>query len=277
MKKLTLSAFVATLVFASAGFFLRLSQISLELLPDGFLKEGSFLHIPLFVLTAVLLVGLCLLLRPLEPRPRWRNVFSPAPLSNVLLLVASLGLLVGNLISLAVGSDLPVTAVSAPRMIETLNRLLAPLGLIAAGCVAAFAITCLFGRKPSPLFFMAVSIYLTVRLILNFQRWNTDPSIHVYFYQLLAAICVMLGSFQLAGFSFDKGKRSMTLFWCLNATFFCAVSGADCLRSGSTAELLVNFALLFMMAAASFQLLFCPACAPEEAHEPCENPDSVIE
>lgn len=264
MKKSPILIFIATLVFAAVGCCLRMLQLSKELLPDGFLAEGSFLHILLLVLTAVLLAGLVLLLRPLEQRESWRNAFCTAPVSDVLLLVAALGFLVGNLLLLATGNELPVTAVSAPRMISVLNKAQAPLGLLSAGCVAAFALCRLFGKKPSPIFFMLVSLWLTVRLIVSFQSWNTDPSIHVYVYRLLAAICVMLGSFQLGGFSFDKGKRRISLFWCLSAMFFCGINAADGMGAVSTAEFLLNFSLQLTMAAASVLLLFCPA-ATEEA------------
>lgn len=263
MKKTPLLIFIATLVFAVAGFFLRLSQLSTELLPNGFLAEGSFLHIVLLVLTAVLLVGLALLLRPLEQRESCENAFSSSPVPDVLLLVAALGLLVGSLMSFLAGSELPVASVSAPRMISLLNQAQAPLGLVSAGCVAAFAICRLLGKKPSAIFFMLVSIWLTVRLIVSFQNWNTDPSIHVYCYPLLASVCVMLGSFQLAGFSFGKGKRRISLFWCLSALFFCGISVADSLRGENSAQLVFALSLLLTMVASSSQLLFCPAVTEE--------------
>ena len=267
MKTSPFLIFISALLCSVAGFFLRLRQLSHELLPGGFLAEGSYMHILLLVLTAVLLAGLCLLIFPLKQRASWRNAFSPAPFADIALLTASLGLLVGNLMHLASDNELPIAAVSAPKMISFLNTALPILGLLSAGCLAAFAITRLLGKKPSPLFFMVISIWLTVRLIVYFQSWNTDPSIHVYCYQLLAAICTMLGSFQLAGFSFDKGKRRMSLFWCLSAVFFCAISTADVLRAGSFSEILLTGSLLLSMIAASFLLLFCPAGRPKALQE----------
>lgn len=271
MKTSPVLIFVATLLFSVAGFFLRLTQLSSEMLPNGFLAEGSWLHIVLLALTAVLLLGLILLLRPLEQRARWCSAFSKAPFANILLLLAALGILVSNLLLIITGNELPASAVSAPRMIAVLNSARPAFGIIAAACVAAFAIACLLGKKASPLYFMIVSVYLTVRLILHFQRWNTDPSIHTYGYQLLAAICTMLGSFQLAGFSFDKGKRRICLFWCLCAIFFCSITGADCLRHADAAELLVNLSLLLVTVAASFQLLFSPASLSDSAEASAEE------
>lgn len=265
--------FILALVFSVAGFFLRRTQLAKELLPGGFLAQGSYLHILLLVLTCLLLTALILLLRPLEQRASWKNIFSPAPLSNILMLLSSLGLLVGNLLLLLTGNESPSHAVNSPKMISILSSLQAPLGLIAAGCVAAFAIVCLFKKKPSALLFMGTSIYLVVRLIMHFQSWNTDPSIHDYCYQLLAAICSMLGVFQLAGFSFDTGKRRMSLFWCLCALFFCGITVADTLHGDNTGQLLVNVSLLLLVLAASVQLLFCKGAAPMPLPEEDISPE----
>ena len=103
---------------------------------------------------------------------------------------------------------------------------------------------------------MIASIYLVVRLIVYFQEWNIDPSIHDYAFQLLAAICCMLAAVQLAGFSFDKGKRRMTLFWALSAVVFCGITTADMLVRGSAHDTLVNSGLLVSLAVSSGQLLF---------------------
>ncbi len=264
---------ILTLLFSVAGFFLRRSQLARELLEGGFLAQGSYLHIVLLVLTVIFIAGLIVLLLPLEKKTDHSSVFSPAPLPNSLLLLSSIGLLAGNLLLLLTGGSSPAFNVNAPKMIAVLSDLQAPLGLLAAGCIAAFAICCLYRKKTSALLYMTASIYLVVRLIVHFQNWNTDPSIHDYAYQLLAAICAMLGTFQLAGFSFDKGKRRMSLFWCLCAVFFCGITVADTLRSAAIEELLVNASLLVFLLASSLQLLFCKGASEEKAETaPEENP-----
>ena len=104
-----------------------------------------------------------------------------------------------------------------------------------------------------------MSVYLIVRLIVNFQKWSTDPSLNDFVYHLFAAISCMLAAFQLAGFSFGKGKRRITLFWSLCAVYFSAISIVDCLCGRA------NDALLLTMAASSLQLLCNPAQnEPEE-------------
>ena len=116
-------------------------------------------------------------------------------------------------------------------------------------------------KAPSPLLYMIISLYLVLRLLICFQEWNTDPSVHHYGYQLLAIICSMLGCFQLAGFGFDKGRRRISLFYTIGAVLFCAITVADTLDNVSDA--LINGAFLLSMGTSAVRLLF--------AEEPTEE------
>lgn len=248
---------VITLLGALIGFLIRRVQLAVELLPDGSLAPGSFLHIVLTVLTLLLIAALIALLLPLKRSPQLSPYFTEAVLPNALQLVAAVGLICGNLLLWIQGRE-PTTALAtqSPAVSEALSAILAPLGLLSAVCIGAFAVLRLRGRKPSALLYMIGSIYLVVRLIVNFQEWNTDPSVHDYCFQLLAAICCMLSFFQLAGFCFDRGKRRMSLFWCLNAVVFCGITVADTFVHGAADEILVNGSLLLSLAVSSMQLLF---------------------
>ena len=70
----------------------------------------------------------------------------------------------------------------------------------------------------------------------------------------------MLGSFQLAGFGFDKGRRRMSLFFAMGAVLFCTITVADLMEDIS--EGLVNFAFLLSMSTSAARLLF--AAEPTE-------------
>ena len=273
MKKLS-RWFVLALTFcvAVAGFLIRRQQLAAELLPDGSLADGSILHILLAVLTGVLFVGLVAFLYPLPKKESWQQVFSAGVVPNLLLIVSAGGLIVGNIILLGSGKDPVGTAVTqAPAFSRTLVTLLPPLGIVCALCFVIFAILRVMDKKPSPLLFMIASLYLIIRLIVRFQVWNTDPSIHDYAFQLLAAICCMLGCFQLAGFSFDRGHLRMCLFWTLSACAFCAVTAADALRAGELSDILVNASLLLAMATCSVSLLLTDTPLPQpETSEPEE-------
>lgn len=246
------------LALCLAGYFLRQWQLQTELLSDGSLAPGSRLHYWLLAVSLLTVVALALLLYPLKRQRSWRSVFLPHPALCFFQLPAAVGLVVGNVLILLQGRR-PTTALAAnsPRVSLFLANLTAPLGLLCALCLFLFAIFCLYRKRPSPLLSIACSLYLAARLIVCFQEWNTDPCIHDYCYQLLAAICCMLATFQLGGFSFDRGKRRITLFWMLLAMLFCSITVADSYHKGSPDEILINLSLLISMAGGALQLLFC--------------------
>lgn len=260
-----------TFCVAVAGFLIRRRQLATELLPDGSLAEGSALHILLIVLSGVFFVGLVAFLFPLPKKVSWLQVFPADPLPNVLLILSALALIVGNVHLWASGvPSAAVVVTQSPEVSSALATVLPPLGIVSAICFIVFAVLRICGKKPSPLLFMIASVYLIVRLIVCFQVWNTDPSIHDYAFQLLAAICCMLGCFQLAGFSFDRGHLRMCLFWTLGATAFCAFTVADTVRDGTLSNILVNAAFLVIMATCSVCLLLTDGPLPEP--EPEEAP-----
>lgn len=266
---------ILTLLAAVAGFFLRRSQLAATL-PDG--APGNRAHIYLLILSVAVAVVLAVLLFPLTRQRSWKSVFAYKPAFHLLLLAAAVALLVGNLLLWIIGlPELPVEALTAPAISRALGKILAPFGVLSALCIALFALRGLYGKRPSALFYIAATLYLVVRLILSFQRWNTDPWIHDYCYELMAYLCCTLAVVQLAGFCFDAGKRRITLFWCLMGTVFSTMTVADHLHSGSVVENLINIALLLILLTGGLQLLFCdlrpePTEKPgEEAAQPPQN------
>lgn len=244
-----------------AGFFLRYYQLTYELQANGSLADGSVTHIILGILLAVFAVALIACLVPLPAANSWKNVFSNNLLPNAAQLFSALGLIAGNMLLLG---EKPEIVAGVSQIPEAMSVLLPLLGLLSAFCILLFALQCLRHRKPSPLLYMVASIYLVVRLVLSFQAWSTDPSIYDYCFRLVAAICCMLGAFQLAGFSFDRGKRRTTLFWTICATVFCMISLADTLHS-TPDDLLIHLSLTLSMLTSSIQLLF--AKSQQEASE----------
>ncbi|MBR6825783.1 MAG: hypothetical protein IKM59_04465 [Oscillospiraceae bacterium] len=254
------------LMYMLAGGFFRWYQLKNELLYDGSLIEGAFIHRVLPLLSLTLAVGFGFILWGLDKLTTHRECFSrKAPAIGGQILAGCL-LIGGNLAELILGQE-PVSLYTKVSL--ALTQSVPYLGLVAGVCVILFALRSMKGAIPSPGLYMLVSVYLVVRLIVCFQAWNMDPSIHDYAYKLLAAIASMLGVFQIAGFGFGKGKRRMTAFLCLCGAFFCAVSVPDCF--GKLPELLTNLALLILVLTHGMQLLFPPKA--EAVGEPtAENP-----
>lgn len=245
----------AVLPLSVCCFALRFFQRSNELLYDGSLKDGAFSHYTLFALCALIVIGCAVALYSAARHTSWEQFYN----HNIMLVVlfgAAGTLLIGNVL-LWISGTTPAAVYSAasPYFSNFLNKLLPPLGIAAAVCVGLFAYRCFLKSKPSPLFYMCISLYLVVRLIVCFQAWNTDPSIHDYCYALLASICTMLAAFHMAGFSFEKGKRRMTLFWLLSAFLFSFITMADAIYDGDLGELLVHFSLILITGVNSMQLL----------------------
>lgn len=243
-----------TLAAALAGALLRRYQLANELLSDGTLVPGSKIHIVLIVLLVLYAAAVIALLRPLRKKRSWQEVFPANRPLNLAQIVCALTLFAGNLFVLLQGTVTGQSVASAFSVV--LAKLLPWLAFLAAGCMAAFAGMRMSGQKPSALLYMAVSVYLVVRLILNFQTWNTDPSIHDYGFRLLAAIFCMLGTYQLAGFCLDQGRRRMTAFWTLCAVVCSAIGFTDAVFAGNAGEALVSAALGGFMFVNSVQVLF---------------------
>lgn len=271
IKAILKKAPMLLLFYLASGFFLRWYQLRNELLYDGSLVEGAIMHRVLFLLPVTLILGFGVLVYGLENIATHKNAFSKGTLPYSVQLVAGVLMFAGNLLHLSYPADLSMvyTPVSA-IMIQYLPY----LGLLSGVMVILFAIKTRSGKTPAPLLYMVVSVYLVVRLIVNFQTWNMDPSIHDYAFKLLGSIAAMLSCFQIAGFSFGKGKRRITIIWCICAAFFTAVSipdymiahgkiifyydGVSAFVRDQLPDLLVNSSLLLLTLTHGLQLIFAP-------------------
>lgn len=258
-------------VYMLVGAFCRWYQLRYELLYDGGLTSGAFMHTILLFLTVTFLLGIGFLLYGPKGFSTHTECFPKHLIFLVTQIVSGAIMLIGSYIQLQAHQE-PVGTYTAVSV--ALTTYLPYLGLISGAMIVAFAIMSFIGKTPTAILYMIVSLFLVVRLIVYFQTWNMDPSVHDYIYKLLAAICAMLGCFQIAGFSLGKGKRRLTAFWCLSAVFFTAVSLPDYLSFTYTdssvsdmlvniADLLINSSLLILSLTHGIQLLSAPAVSDE--------------
>lgn len=261
MNNTKLKSYLAytTVLLALGGFLIRSYQLKWELSLDGSLTEGAFAHRALPLMCLCLLVGAAFLLfRYFGKLSKHTDCFAPCLPTAVLQVLSGAALFGGNLYLQVMGWE----PIAEYVVISEAMLTAAPFaGMLAGILLAIYGVLSLGKKAPSPLLYMFISLYLALRLLIHFQQWNTDPSVHHYGYQLLAVICSMLGSFQLAGFGFDKGHRRMSLFFAIGAVLFCAITVADTLDNMS--ECMINGAFLLSMATSAARLLFADEPAGE--------------
>lgn len=212
------------------GFLLRL-YMSFNCFEEGrLLHQGCVMHVLLLLLSLGILVGFLIISIGMGSDGNFRRNYKPfAPAAVSLFLSAAL-LLVFSILSLKEDGD-------------GFARLVVFLGFPAALCLVFLGLARLEG-KPCPFpFSLGACVYLALRLVCQFRRWNPDPVIEDYCYALLASVASMLAAYHTAGFSLNQGGRRRSLFYCLAAIYFSAISLAD----GGNGLLFYGSMIFYMM------------------------------
>ena len=222
------------------GFLLRVLQLKYAFDEQGLMVGGNGSVTVLAVLSAIVVLVVALFCRELESRPIYIEAFSDGILELLLTMTGAIFLLLGSAIQIA-----------RKDMVE------GALGVVAALCMAGVG-TGRFRDRPAPLtMHIYPFLYLVCKLIIDFKRWSIDPAILDYCFSLLAMICAMCATYHINGFCFDKGRRRITVFWCLCGVFFCGVTLAD----GGVDNWLVNGGLGIWLFVNAWQLLETPQTA----------------
>lgn len=133
---------------------------------------------------------------------------------------------------------------------QTADRVLAVGGFVTAACWLWTAMCRYRGQKPSVWLFLVPVLFFALRLVIHFRSWSRDPAILDYCYALFAHISVTCALLHMGSFSFDKGGRRITVFFCFCGIFFGAASLAGarlrelCVTGGAMLWLLTNLWLL---------------------------------
>ena len=95
-----------------------------------------------------------------------------------------------------------------------------------SGCWVGTALSRYRAKPAHGALFLLPAVFYVVELVLQFRLWTQDPVILDYCYDLLALICTMCALFHLGGYSFDQGRRRLTVFFALCGVFFNAAAMA---------------------------------------------------
>lgn len=229
-------AMVLAVLSAVAAYGLRLRQLNTIYDESGYILAGAgrcfFTYFT--IIMVILFAAYALLLRR---RKKYSAIAAKSPGVFIASCVSALAMVLGG-----------VSMVASPEW-DT-DRMLAVGCLLTAVCWIVTAMLRYRGSKISVWLFLVPVLFFAARLIVNFRFWSRDPAILDYCYNLFAHISQMCALLHLGGFSFDKGRRRTTVFFCLCGIFFgaSALAGAQlrewCVTGGAMVWLLVYLWLL---------------------------------
>ena len=213
MKKFFKSANLPTLVMGAGGIglLLRLWLLSAGMEANGFLRLSHPANILLWIVVAIVLVGLFYLTKDLVAADKYDFNFPASGVSSWGLYIAACG----------IGFGAFVDAFSVTTGIQFLTTI---MGLVTALMLALNGYFRRRGTIPSMMTHITISLYLVLRLISFYRAWNSDPQILDYCFPLLATSFLMLATYHRAAFDAHTGKRRPYAFCSLVAVFFSYLS-----------------------------------------------------
>lgn len=193
-----------------AGFVLRQVMLHHRMADP---LAGGWPYTCLWIVTAVVLIGLAVLSSGMGSRSAYAENFKPFwPATVGAWLAAS---------AFFVQSVLELTGPGAP-----LQRVVSVLGLFSASALLVQGYLRQKGRISAPLG-MLVCLFLGIRLVMNFRQWSIDPLVGDFCFELLADVCVLLACYHTIGFAFSSGRRRTSIFFSMAASFLCCICMAD--------------------------------------------------
>lgn len=236
-------AMLLTMALAAGGALLRRRLLTSVLDENGLLPTGNHLPLIMAIVLALGLVAVGVLLYFLEKRPEYDKNFAPSAYrqSNVLALM---------------GSAIVVAACAMQwnGTETTVSKLTCIFGILGGALLLGYEFLQMRGTKPNFLLLLPMCVFLALKLIGDYQQWSGDSMVLDYCYMLLADATCMLAIFNLGGFSFDRGKRRATAFWCSCGIVFSLVSVIDGVVAENIPEYLYRVAMIAILIPAEAQL-----------------------
>ncbi len=206
---------VFTLIAGAIGFILRTIFLKTQMGPDGLLTENHPLSIALYILCACTLavVFVCILPLKLLPR-RYRSVFRKSMRSSFGCMFAGIGILICGMQQLLQQQNI-------------LNMIIMILSFVTAACFGFLAYARQKGSRPHYLVHAGIIVYLMLNLVCQYRIWSPEPQLALYFFPLMASVCLMFGAYQALCLDLHKEDRRAYAFLNQAALFFCFLSLPD--------------------------------------------------
>ena len=97
-------------------------------------------------------------------------------------------------------------------------------GIVSAVCWVVIALQRQQDMTPTAAAFMIPALFYALQIVIEFRDWSRDPLIMDYCFALFAGLFTMCATFHLGGFSLQRGRKRLSVFYCLCGVVFCAVA-----------------------------------------------------
>lgn len=193
------------------GFLLRLWLFATGTDSKGLLRTDHPANSLVFLLTAAVLLGLYLCLRPLAGTPTYKRLFKHSVLSAAGCWAAAIGILVADFCEIFNAQN-------------SIALLCCVLGVLAAASFALLGVFRLRGARPKVYLHGCVTIYLMIHLVCQYRNWSSETQLQVYGFQLFASVFLMLSAYHRTTLDACCGNRRWYVFFNYGALFFCLLA-----------------------------------------------------
>lgn len=203
--------------------------------------------IGLWVLTALVAVGIFLLTRHAEPAAEYQRNYTASIPGAIGCALAAVGVAKATIGSYGT---------------EALDLVCTLLGIGAAAGLVQAALARFRGQKPHYAGFLLLCAFWAGRAFLLGKQLGAEPELCRYLPEMLLCLAMIPACYQMWGFVADMGDRKKGLFWGLLAMYLCLVGvySQDWL-------LHLTSAVWLMTNLCSLQVIPCPIADVEEAEE----------
>ena len=198
---------IMTLCAGLLGFLLRTVLYSAGVDAKGLLIDGPWAAVSLWILTALVIAAILILTRSIQGPEDYQEAHPASFFGGA-----------GSVAAAVVIVFVTIGSFGIDSMVASFSGLLAAVSLIVIGF---FRFT---GRKPLFLFHAALCLYFAIRMVSQYQHWNSDPQILDYVFYLSAYVMLMLTAYQHAAFETNMGSHRALWRRSLIAVYLCCVS-----------------------------------------------------
>lgn len=161
--------------------------------------------------TAVMVVCLILILRPLGGTAKYSRMFPASKAAAAGMVAAAIGIL--------------VTAPESLFATEEPVRIISGVLKIVAGASLVYLGWCRFrGLRGSYLAWAAVTVFMMLRLMFEYRDWSSQPELLRYCFPLLSSVLLTLAFYYRTAFAINMGNRRAYLLCSQLGGFFAMLS-----------------------------------------------------